>query len=344
MPEEQVIEQTEQSIDQNQYLDGVGFEEQTTEVGNEPIQPQEPAPEVKEPEPIQPNTGETKPATPDFIQSMLNEDNSVNIDKYLNSLGKPAVNPKTDFNFNNLNQQQQQQEKPAEKSELEIRREYRQNLETESFTPFNKMRDLVNQGYTVEQAFQQAEYEANQGVNKKSEDWLMERQTNADNDRATRETERIEALQLEPMSRTNINRMSQEFGFKSAESFQNALFHAEYGGIDINFLFESENPNYKTEFAGNHEGLQEAYNNWFTKFSANENKLRYLANQTKFRSSAKLWGQAVKQIRGNVQTQEQAKTQANMASPNGNNLSPKTANPDDLTDWLSRDDKRIDNI
>lgn len=334
----------EQAVDQNQYLEDIGNEEPTVETENIEA-PQAGIPESQAGQEEQSlGKEETKPEKPDFMQSYFNEDGSVNVDNYLSTLKQPTPQNIESVVKNVQPQPIQAPGSEPEKSEIDVRKEYRENLHKESFLPFNRMRELVNSGYTVEQAFQQAEGEVNQSVMQKNEDWLLERQTLADTDRAKAEKERIESLQLAPRSETNINRLSNEFGYKSVESFRNALFHDKYGGQDINYLFSLANPDYKTEYANNQQGLVDAYNNWFVKFSADENNLRYLANQVKFRSASELWAPALKQMRGGVQAQEQQKRTAGMKTANSKNLNPVSAQPNELNDWLSGTDKRIDNI
>ena len=342
-------------VDQGAYLDNLNYNgdqevgsQPTTDV-DKPVVDVQPGGTIAIPEGtdpvIDPNavvdpSAAPVVAEPDFITDMFGEGGELDVNKYMTSqsLETQPLNI-----ANPLDAQAGQVAPEPEKTAKEQVLEYRKNISDNMFTGLNLTQEYINRGYDAATAIQLATNDINGNIQDHMSDYMLERQTDSMGVAEKSYAEKVEAAQLEPRSTTNINRVAQEFGYKSVQSFKDALFHKDYGGQAINFLFDQANPNWKEDFKGNQQGLTDSFNNFFTKFTANETNTQYLANQVKMIATQKLNPQLIKQVRGQTQAQELAKGGSTTIKPNSKNLSPDAPKPDALDDWL-KNDSRIDDF
>lgn len=195
--------------------------------------------------------------------------------------------------------------------ELEEENKLRESFVKQRTSYKTFLQNAINQGYQGEQAFIMADQMAQQEADTEFRRASYERRYKMQEEAKVREAEAKKNAEIEPMSRVNIAKVSSEFG--GVDNFNAFLFGVPdasgklvngYGLQTIGMLFDLAHEGQNIP----KEQLADKYKSWWTKFSSNENNLRYVVNQAKANLQLALHPQMVDKIHSvSAVNQQQAK-------------------------------------
>ena len=223
----------------------------------------------------------------------------------------------------------EQDDTPQWKKDLDEQRSYEQTVKQNLMGPMSEIRQLVQQGYTAEQALYATEQKWNGTLAEHFEEKRYERETQrAEREAESRKSE-MEAQQLQPKADANFAQIASELG--GNDKAQMLLFSPELGGPIINFLYDLANPD-KVGLPVDSNDLRQ----FWVKVAANDTHLRQVTAMAKSALQQKMWPDIVKRIRGGALAQAGQNAQARGGVPSSiarNEASP-SAGMDALDQYL----------
>jgi hypothetical protein len=280
--------------------------------------------EPKEPvqEPQQPQTNATQAKTPE--QQQVAPQQSFDQSFYDENNGQKVFNAAKAFDFvrnqspvqtsdtlqsvfsptQQSAQQQQAQVTPPDtrapwEIELEEENKLRETYVKQHTSYKSFLQQAISQGYNGEDAFRVADQMAQEQADMEFRRASYEKRYKMQEEAKARDAEAKRNAEIEPMSRVNIAKVSSEFG--GHDKFNAFLFGVPdasgklvngYGMQTIGMLFDLAHEGQNIP----KEQLADKYKSWWTKFSSNENNLRFVVNQAKANLQLALHPQMVDKI------------------------------------------------
>ena len=269
----------------------------------------------------------------DFIQNR----NGYQTSQSLNQIFQPQV-AQTQAQQQAPIQQPVDNRQPWER-ELEEEQKLRESFLNPKMSWPNHFQKALELGYQGDSAIAYANEQVKNDAEMEFRKASYERRYKAEQEAKQRADEERQAQEIAPKSRINLAKVASEFG--GMEKVNALLFGVQqpdgklangYGIETINMLFDMAHEGKQLPKDVNE--LQKVYEKWWTKFTSNENNLRYVVDRAKDNLQRQLFPSIVDHINS---VKNQNGTRANMASQSPvsaiNKGNPK-GEPDAFDRWM----------
>ena len=249
--------------------------------------------------------------------------------------------------FNPAPAQPAQPQQPADtrqpwEIQLEEERKLRESVSKPLYSYKSFLNEALEKGYQGDMAIAYAD----QLVEKQAEEQFRrtqyESQYKKQQEDAARQKEQQELATIEPRSRVNIAKVSAELGGPDKLndlvfgkfSPEGKVLKQGYGLKTVEMLFQIENQG-KQLPTNDAKAMGDLYAKWWTKFSSNENNLRYVVDAAKIEIQRALFPQIVNHINSVKQTGVQTAQRATQAPSSNINRSHGSSEPSVLDRYFN---------
>lgn len=236
--------------------------------------------------------------------------------------------------------QPQQPEKPIWQVELEEEKSLRETTRKERLVYREYLAEALQAGYTGDAAITYADRKADEAAEEDFQKRLYESRFKRSEESAKKAQEEADLKQIEPKSQINLAKVYNELG--GQDRFNTLIFGVPsadgkslsggYGLDVINMIFDMQHQG--TKLPSDPAQLTAEYSRWYTKFTSNENNLRFVVDVAKARLQAAMFPQIVNHIRSVSDTGNRQMLQANQGTPSGINTPQGKSEPDALDKYL----------
>ena len=200
-----------------------------------------------------------------------------------------------------VQQQAQADNRPEWEKQYEEEMKAREQIRNQRLAYRNFMQKALDEGYTGDALLERANQLATEDAEKEFLRTTYERKYKQEQEAKQRQEEQQKLQQIEPQSRVNLAKVSAEFG--GAEKLQNFLFGTVgadgklvngFGVDTITMLFDIAHEG--KQLPSDPAQMQDIYAKWWTKFTSNENNLRYVVDQARAKLQMALYPKIVDHI------------------------------------------------